>query len=540
LQVKVSDGIASDTRSFVIKIGDVPEASNVLITKVSTDDSVWIAPDTVWTKDTIVDVTWTHDGISVVDRETLVEGVNVIIKEFKDPTKNVYGRDTVIIIVNTKIPVVDILLPPERVEPGPNTIVENPVDSIRVTDPENPGDSITQAVYYINDAEKVINVRVIVVGVDLKLDTILVKINPNLADGSNTVEYTYTDAFGNIGTGTVTVILDRIAPVVVILKPADSSKTMQYVVPVEWTVDGHPMDTLTQQSLVVGWNAIIRTYRDRAGNEGSDTVYIELKDPKKNILIVVEQPLVIMNTKKVDDFYAVNPPKDDEFFALSFMNTLTGKEEELQYGKGSKAYESDGSQPYPGVVGEHLGPTVRVEVKMPQMGGEDAAGKLRGGDFQSIIEADGRIALTAGTGEDRELVSVSDYLQNHCLPGAYQGVSMNDLNTASLYKSNVLIELSIFDAIGQFVDNMKVQQNVSGYKYLNDAGMLTGYVELKPRQEGGLLSQTGREYGTGAYIVRAMVRSVSTLQCDLPSGRMGDRIVYSSEVSEKFGFRRDK
>ena len=70
--------------------------------------------------------------------------------------------------------------------------------------------------------------------------------------------------------------------------------------------------------------------------------------------------------------------------------------------------------------------------------------------------------------------------------------------------------------------------------------MLTGYVELKPRMQGGLRSQSGREYGTGAYIVSAMVRSVSTLQCDLPSAAKGSRTVYSSEVIEKFGFRRDK
>ncbi len=42
-----------------------------------------------------------------------------------------------------------------------------------------------------------------------------------------------------------------IQPVVKIQRPMNESRTTLFVVPVEWTVDGMPMDTLNQQSLLV-------------------------------------------------------------------------------------------------------------------------------------------------------------------------------------------------------------------------------------------------------------------------------------------------
>lgn len=537
LTVVVSDGEASDTAKIIINVGDIKEKSAVEIIKVVAGDSTYVKPSQVWTNDSIVTITWTRDGETVVENVTVKPGVNKIIKTYTGPTMDTQGADTVIVYVSRTEPKVEVLLPPDQPEPTPNTVVESPVDTLDPEDPLNPTGE-TKVIYYVNEDDETIFAQVIYIGKDMKKDTVIVKITPDLKPGVNEVEYTYTDAYGNTSTGKVLVFLDTEKPVVKILRPADSTKTTLFVLPVEWTVDGVPMDTLNQQSLTIGDNFIIRTYRDRAGNEGSDTVYVMLKDNKKNISIAVEQPLVQLNPKQIAKYYEDRAPKDDEYFALSLVNTLTGQEEETQLGKGAKTKPSDGRQPYPGLIGKHLGPTVRVEVKMPNMGGTDQAGNLRGGDIQSILEPDGRIALTAGTGEDRELVTLGEYIEEYCNEDAFKGLTVDQILEAPLYKATVYLEFSIYDAIGQFVDKMKVQQVISSSRYLNDGGMLTAFVEMKPRRDGVLASQTGRAYGTGAYVIRAMVRSVSILQCDLPSAKRGDRTVYSSELLEPFGFRR--
>ncbi len=537
LTVVVSDGEVSDTAKVIISVGNIREKSSVEIIKVVAGDSIYVKPSEVWTNDSVVTITWTKDGETVVENVTVKSGVNKIIKTYTGPSMDTQGADTVIVYVSRTEPKVEVLLPLDQPEPTPNTVVESPVDTLDPEDPLNPTGE-TKVLYYVNEDDETIFAQVIYIGKDMKKDTVIVKITPDLKPGVNEVEYTYTDAYGNKSTGKVLVFLDTEKPVVKILRPADSTKTTLFVLPVEWTVDGVPMDTLSQQSLTIGDNFIIRTYRDRAGNEGSDTVYVILKDNKKNIAIAMEQPLVQLNPKQIAKYYEDRAPKDDEYFALSLVNTLTSQEEETQLGKGAKTKPSDGRQPYPGLIGKHLGPTVRVEVKMPNMGGTDQAGNLRGGDIQSILEPDGRVALTAGTGEDRELVSLGEYIDEYCDADAFEGLTMDQILEAPLYKATVYLEFSIYDAIGQFVDKMKVQQIISSSRYLNDGGMLTAFVEMKPRRDGVLASQTGRSYGTGAYVIRAMVRSVSILQCDLPSAKRGDRTVYSSELLEPFGFRR--
>ncbi len=533
LWVSVTDGFVSVSKKVIISLGNVKETSFVEIIEVATADSTWAKPDTIWTNDSLVDITWTHDGITQIDRFEIRSGLNVFIREFKGPGMDTYGRDTLYVLVSRKTPEVLVMLPPERPEPKPNTVIEDPLLPVELT---LDGDTI----FYINDAERAIFAQVIVIGKDMKRDTLIIQLHPDLQEGLNSVDYTYTDLFGNTATGSVTVFLDLTPPVVDILKPADSTQTVQFVSPVQWTVDGIPMDTLNQQSLVVDWNMIIRTYRDRAGNEGSDTVWIKLKDSKKNIRIALEEPLVILDNRKVADYYAINPPKDGEFFSFSIVNTRSGQEEEKQYGMGSSTKKGDDQEPYPGLRGKHLGPTLRIDIRLPAMGGVDEAGNLRGGDLQSLMESDGRIALTDGAGEDRKLVSLGDYVENYCLDGAFKGLSPVELSGASLFKARIYIEVMIYDAIGQFVDNMKVEQEISNADYLSDGGMLTGYLEIKPRKDKGLQSQTGRAYGTGAFVVSGKVRSISTLQCDTPASLRGTPTRNSDDVMIKFGYRRDK
>jgi hypothetical protein len=297
---------------------------------------------------------------------------------------------------------------------------------------------------------------------------------------------------------------------------------------------------LNLQSLVVGENRIIRTYRDRAGNEGADTVYITLKDAKKTVKIELEDPLVLLDQKKIDQYYKVNPPEEGEYFALSIVNAKSGREEEVLMGSGSSIIKGDGREPYPGMGGSHLGPTLQVEVKLPAMGGIDAAGNPRGGDLRSIMEEDGKIALTEGAGEERERVSPSEYLEQHCLENAFDGLSAEQLKNPSLYRAKLTIEIMIYDGIGQFVDRIVVHHTIDDADYLSDANRVSMYLELKPHKDAGLRNQRGRAYGTGAYVMRGLIKSVSTLLCDLPSAAMGTSKKNDSELLQTFGFRRDQ
>ncbi len=285
---------------------------------------------------------------------------------------------------------------------------------------------------------------------------------------------------------------------------------------------------------------MIRIYRDRAGNEGRDTVLVHLKEGKRNISLTMEQSLVQLNPQQVSTLYGEKAPTEKELFGLSFINVHNGQEDQMLTGAGSVTQASSGEEPYSGLIGKHFGPTVRVEVKLTHLGGVDAAGNMRGGDMQSIVELDGRVALSAGTGEDRKLVSLEDYVSEYCFDGVYDSLSPMDLLHAPLYKTTVSFDFGIFDAIGQFVDNMQMKQEVTSSEYLNDAGMLTAFVEIKPRANGTITAQTGRVFGSGAYLLRAQVKSVAILQCDLPGKPRGSKMVNADQTLETFGYMRKR
>lgn len=89
------------------------------------------------------------------------------------------------------------------------------------------------------------------------------------------------------------------------------------------------------------------------------------------------------------------------------------------------------------------------------------------------------------------------------------------------------------------MDQMAVSQNIEKNEYLNDAGSVTMFLELKPHKGQGLRNQRGREYATGVYVLRGAVRSTAVLLCDTPNAKRGEKITYSTEILQNFGFRRE-
>jgi hypothetical protein len=181
-------------------------------------------------------------------------------------------------------------------------------------------------------------------------------------------------------------------------------------VEVEWTVDGVVQDTLGIQGLKVGVNYIVRTYRDKAGNEGSDTVIVIMKNPK-SIDAYVLKPVTTIDADSVQKYYGDNPPKKGQSFMVSMYNSKEDKETKMLVGGSFGKKKGDGKEPYSGVNGGHLGPTLVFDAVTPRCGENPAAGLCT---LDDLIERDGMIYLDVGGGWDREKVTVDEYVNKYC------------------------------------------------------------------------------------------------------------------------------
>ena len=119
------------------------------------------------------------------------------------------------------------------------------------------------------------------------------------------VTYTYTNKYGNSADKSVFMVLDKRAPIVKILTPADGDVVYANYVDVEWciAVDGDEkncvkQDTLKFQSLNKGVNRIKRIYRDKAGNETIAEIQVMMKKAK-DVNINLEEPMVIVSIDSV-------------------------------------------------------------------------------------------------------------------------------------------------------------------------------------------------------------------------------------------------
>ncbi len=346
------------------------------------------------------------------------------------------------------------------------------------------------------------------------------------------VSYTYTDGYGNTATQSVGIVLDVVLPVVRILSPEDQSTTSDVAIEVVWIVDGVEQDTLTVQGLKDGVNEIIRTYRDKAGNEGSDTVFVLLKNGKE-VRVVVETPLVTMDPETLEKYYASNPSASEETYGVSFFNVKTGLEEEVAVGTASGTETGSFEEPYPGLSGTHLGPTLVVEAQIPAVNALGNSSTLA-----DLVESDGLIALEAGGGWDREKVTVQEYVENYCSEDFANTVDLTNLGEASLYTNKFQMQIWVFTSIGQFVDEFSFSQMLDSQDYIDDGGMVKMYFEMKPDSKGYIRDANGRRYGTGVYIFKVNVKMVSVLQCQLPDSKVGSRRVVSDDILKSWGYSR--
>ena len=358
------------------------------------------------------------------------------------------------------------------------------------------------------------------------------------------VTYTYTNIYGNSADNSVFMVLDKLAPIVKILSPSDGDVVFANYVDVEWciAIDGDEdncvkQDTLSFQSLEKGVNTIKRIYRDKAGNETIAEINVMMKKAK-DVNISLEKPMVIVSIDSVNKYYANNPPDENQTYAVSILNPTTQKEKEVVRGNPDEAKEGSGEEPYQGYDG-HIGPTVTIDMKVPIV---SAVGGLA--TLDDIVIHDNLIPLDGVDADGSETADVNEYVKKYCSADFREDFSKNksDLSKLMLYNTNARVTLWFYTTGGQFVDKYQFNYAVDDPEFVDKAGLVKFFFEMKPDINGELKDKSGRLYGTGPYIVKTKVDIRSQQRCVVPpikeTSKVGDVLKSSDEMLKRFGYRR--
>ena len=367
------------------------------------------------------------------------------------------------------------------------------------------------------------------------------------------VSYSYVNKYGNSAVEQVKIVLDTKPPMVWIKSPVKDQVINSNMVAVEWYVsvsgdsaDFKLQDTLNLQGLENGANPIVRFFIDKAGNTASDTVFVIMKG-SKDVDIAVEKPVTIITADKVSEYYTEdNMPVKNQTFAVSIANPSTDEEKETQIGGSFKTKKGSGEQPYPGKKAKHLGPTLGVDVKLPvyTSGGVFHSGGLA--TLDDLLGKDGMIAEKGLDADGGKKYTVDEYVDNFCTAdfGATYQKNNKDLSGLPLYNTKMKVKIWVYTTLGTFVDYYTFTQELNDPDYVNEAGLLKMYFELKPDKEGYVRTESGKLYATGAYIYKTEVELISDLNCTLPpigadnNLTMGSVRKTSDDMTKSFGYKR--
>ena len=358
------------------------------------------------------------------------------------------------------------------------------------------------------------------------------------------VTYTFTNRYGNTAEKSVFMVLDKTKPIVVINSPADGDVVYANFVDVDWciAIDGdekhcEKQDSLSFQSLEKGVNTIKRIYRDKAGNETIAEIKVMMKKAK-DVNINLEKPMVLVSIDSVKKYYEENPPEEDQTYSVSIYNPKTDKEVEVIKGSGDDSKKGSGEEPYPG-LGAHIGPTVTIDMKLPIV---SAVGGLA--TLDDIIINGNMVALDGVDADSSAKSSVTDYVKKYCST-EFQDEYNNtkDISTLTLYDTKARVTLWYYTTPGgHFVDEYHFDYDIENADYVDKAGLVKFFFELKPDLDGELRNADGRLYGTGPYIVKTRVDIRSKQRCVVPpvngNSKIGDILKSSDQMMKRFGYRR--
>ena len=359
------------------------------------------------------------------------------------------------------------------------------------------------------------------------------------------VTYTYTNKYGNSADKSVFMVLDKVKPFVKILSPSENDVVYANYVDVDWciSIDGDKdncvkQDTLNFESLHKGVNTIKRIYRDKAGNEMIAEVSIMMKKAK-DVNIDLEQPMILVAIDSVDKYYSSNPPEEDQVYAVTILNPSSHKEKEVVKGfNNDDTKKGSGDEPYPGYDG-HLGPTIKIDTRLPIA---TSVGGLA--TLDDIVINGDMVVLDEVDAAEAKKVTVKEYVKEYCSDEFQKEWSNSkDFSKMTLYSSKAHVTLWFYTTGGHFIDKFKFDYDVDDPDYVDKAGLVKFFFEMKPDMNGELRDTRGRLYGTGPFIVKTQVDIRSKLRCMVPpinenSAKVGDVLKSSDELLTRFGYRR--
>ena len=209
-------------------------------------------------------------------------------------------------------------------------------------------------------------------------------------------------------------VLDKVKPFVKIMSPSENDVVYANYVDVDWciSIDGDKdncvkQDTLNFESLHKGVNTIKRIYRDKAGNETIAEVSVMMKKAK-DVNIDLEKPMIIVSIDSVDKYYSINPPEEDQSYAVSILNPTTHKEKEVVKGFDGDSKKGSGDEPYPGFDG-HIGPTLKIDLKLPVA---TSVGGLA--TLDDIVINGDMVVLDEVDAAEAKKMNVKDYVKEYC------------------------------------------------------------------------------------------------------------------------------
>ncbi len=369
LPISIFDGTDTTFEVLTISVINIIEQVHLSIDSIK-DDGI-VTPNTgvtLYSNSDNVEVYFTVDALFESDYNSLVQGVNSIVRTRCDPVKDMCGSDTVIVKMNS--------VPPEVVLDS-----IGPQDTLWINDPTY------QIIGIIGSADSNFIWR----EYPFTQPAVLIEGEciPQIVDT--------TDIFGNSGSAMQVLCLDTTPPIVTITTPVDSITMNQFTTPVEWSVEGIIQSDLQQEVLSDGENSIVRCGFDRAGNQGCDTVTVFVHFVVGNLEIRLERPLIQGNalqnaatTMRAEEYYS-----DISYTGVSLINHETNEDIELQSGLTGIILEEERVIGEANIPENHYGPTVIVRSQFPHIGGVSAEGESRGGvDAQGNAIWDMKIVMT--------------------------------------------------------------------------------------------------------------------------------------------------
>lgn len=349
-------------------------------------------------------------------------------------------------------------------------------------------DSCTTVSYYLDDDKKIAKNK-----------------EGNIA---YTINYEYTDDFGNKASSKVDIIFDDIPPKVKILTPNEMENFNTNAIAVKWTVNEETQDTLTLQRLEKGFNYIIRRYVDKAGNVAADTVRVLMK-AAKDIAIEIVNPVTEVNQDKVDSFYSEgNKYNDKKPYTITTL-------------------KSD-DKPDPVGIG------FKIDIALPSVSATGNVSTLADIIKNDKIPVDekGNVVGASNLG-----ISVEEYINENCTDDFRQDYHKNGTNIP-LYSVKYNLHLWIYTSNANYVNDFEINYDIDSKTEANAASIANFVIDWVPEKDGNVKANNQHSLGTGAYLVKLYSKSTAICRCGFKNQKAGDKITKKEYNLKSFGYKR--